>query len=180
MLMRIFLFLLLFAFSSALNAQSGLLPLVNDNQKEVFIDSVAIGQNVVFLNLDRIKSIDIKKDASGKGQIYISTDSVSSPLLSFSEMMKRYGKTTREGKSLVCLVDGKPISNLSLLRIDSSCIAKVEVIPSTALASVQKDIAEFDIVTVAINFEKKVQTIRIRGESEGMFATVPVSAESDR
>lgn len=178
--MKALLLLLLFSFSSALYAQKDLLPLVNNNQREVFIDSVAIGQNVVFLNLDRIKSIDIKKEASGKGQIYISTGAAPSRFLSFTEMMTRYGKATREGKSLVCIVDGKTISNLSLLRIDSSCIGKVEVIPSSTLASVQKDITDFDIVSVTLNFEKTVRTIRIRGESEGMFATVSVSGDSDR
>jgi hypothetical protein len=139
----------------------------NAKQPKYYLNSEEYNMDSVFLNLNKIDSIWVKKDIP-EGEIFIRTKSQPWEYYSIDDFLKRtpqYSQIIDKSIMPVFIINGKVINKKSDAKIDRSYYAKVRIGRLSNVYGLPAKSKKIVIVNIELTDKDPSKDIRIRGDS---------------
>ena len=149
-----FLILLLLAFS-------GLAQQKQD--PDIYLNSVNIDLNKVYLNENSIDSIKVEKKTAN-GAVYILTKDRKFTSITLTDIIKKYTDIMRIDPSILFRIKGKVIEDTTGVKIDDSYFVYVEVKDLSGVKYLKDSFREMKIVTIDLEKSERKPSIMLHGK----------------
>lgn len=146
--------LVMLSFSEIVFAQNQS-PIVYLNQKQIDV-------NKVFLNPDRIDSMNIQKNTPN-GELYFFTKKKEFTFLRLTDIVKKFTSIKSDDKPILYRINGKIINDTTSVQIDDTYNIYVEIEKTSEVKYLSSSFANLTILNIDLEKEKRKPNIMIRG-----------------
>lgn len=139
----------------------------NVKQPKYYLNFEEYNMDSVFLNLNKIDSIWVKKDIPG-GEIFIRTKNQPWEYYRLDDILKRtpqYSQIIDKSIIPIFIIDGKVINKKSDAKIDKSYFAKVNLGRLSNVSGLPAKSKKIVIVNIGLTEKDPLKDIHIRGDS---------------